>query len=264
MTENAEQKIHWNEDVGAIWVTNQERLDRLMRPLTETLLQVAAPAAGDHVLDVGCGCGELSLRLSAAVGPNGQVMGVDISRPMLARAAQRSAGLSGGDHAPIAWQEADAMTHGFAPTSDLMVSRFGVMFFDDRPRAFANLRKAMKPGGRFAFLAWRGRAEVGWFQAPLEWVEPVLPMPPLADGQVGPCALADGEATRTLLADAGFRNVVAEPVDRTLVMGESVDDAFAMLSKTGPAAGLMREADPDSRAKAEDLLRQGLTHHARV
>ncbi len=260
MTENADQKAYWNEVAGAKWVANQTRLDRLMAPLTETLLQEAVPHVGEHVLDVGCGCGELSLRLAEAVGPGGTVLGVDVSRPMLAHAASRSRASSSGSQ--IAWLEADAMTHAFAADYDLLISRFGVMFFEDKARAFATLRKAVKPGGRFAFLAWRGRAESEWFQAPLDWIAPAIPTPDPMDGAVGPCGLADGEATRELLADAGFRNVLAEPVDRTLLIGESVDDAFDLLVVGGPAAGLMREAEPAQRTGAETLLREGLARVA--
>ena len=263
MTENADQKTYWNEVAGAKWVVNQTMIDRLMAPLTEALLQIVVPHDGEHVLDVGCGCGDLSLRLATAVGASGKVVGVDVSKPMLAHAAARARATE----ASVDWREADAMTEPFEPVFDLVTSRFGVMFFEDKARAFANLRRAVKPGGRFVFLTWRARAEVEWFQTPLEWVSPILPMPEPIDGAIGPCGLADGEATRALLADAGFRNVLAEPLDRSLLMGATIDDAFALMVDTGPAAALLRDADPDQRAAAEALLRQGLAaaaHDGRV
>jgi SAM-dependent methyltransferase len=262
MSANADQKTYWNEVAGAKWVANQERLDRLMAPLTTALLQEAAPGPGERVLDIGCGCGDLSFKLAEAVGPAGAVLAVDLSRPMLAHAASRETARPPHPQAPITWREADAMTESVAPEHDLMVSRFGIMFFEDKARAFANLRTAMKPGGRFAFLTWRGRAEIEWFQAPLEWIAPILPMPAPMDGAPGPCGLADGEGTRALFEAAGFHSVVAEPVDRALLIGDSVDEALALLIDAGPTAAQLREAEPQQRDRALRLLRNGLEARA--
>jgi SAM-dependent methyltransferase len=255
---NEQQIAYWNDEVGPIWVENQKLLDRVMEPLTKALLQIASPFPGEHVLEIGCGCGELALRLADRVDASGAVRAVDVSRPMLAAARTRWEKERKPQMAPIVWEEADAMTSPFAPPVDLMVSRFGIMFFADRVRAFANLKRALKPGGRFVFLAWRGRREVEWFERPLSWIAPVLPTPEPTDSAIGPCALADGEATRALLEDAGFRNVQAEPLDRSLPMGPDVESAFALLSRTGPAAGLMRAAEPEARNQAAGLLRAGL------
>ena len=261
MTANADEIEYWNVVAGAKWVANQAQLDRLMAPLSEALLQIAVPAKGEAVLDIGCGCGALSLALAEAVGPRGHVTSVDVSQPMLAHARARAAARQGAVGS-IDWIEADAMTHAFEPVYDLVASRFGVMFFDDRARAFANLRKAVKPMGRFAFVTWRARAEIEWMQTPLEWMSPVLPVPEPSDGAIGPCAFADGEATREQLADAGFRDVIAEPLDRELVIGESVDEAYALLLDAGAAARQLRDADKSLRPEAERLLRQGLESRA--
>lgn len=262
MTENADQKQYWNEVVGERWVSNQTALDRAMAPLTERLLDVARPRESERVLDVGCGCGELSLRAAELVGPSGKVLGIDISRPMLAHASSRSQALSLSERAPIAWLEADAMVYEFEPAYDLLISRFGVMFFEDKPRAFANLRQAMKPGARFALLAWRGRAGVQWFDLPLQWIAPILPPPPPTDGEVGPFGLADSELTLAILRRAGFTDVAAEAVDASLLMGETIAEAEALLLETGPAAGLIREADPARQAAARALLQENIARIA--
>lgn len=263
MTENADQKQYWNEVVGERWVTNQMMLDRAMAPLAERLLRVASPRPGERVLDVGCGCGEIALRAAELVGPTGKVLGIDISRPMLAHASSRSQALSLAERAPIAWLEADAMVYEFEPAYDLLISRFGVMFFEDKPRAFANLRQAMKPGGRFALLAWRRRADVEWFEAPLQWIASILPPPPPTDGMVGPFGLADAEATVSMLRDAGFTEVFAESVDAALPLGATPAEAEALLRETGPAAGLIREADAARQAAARALLQDNIARIAR-
>ena len=264
---NADQIAYWNEVAGAKWAANQSRLDRLMAPLGEALVAGAAARPGDRVLDVGCGCGDIALRLAAQVGPTGQVTGVDVSQPMLTHAEGRQRALPVTGRAPMAWVRADAMTRPFDATRDLMVSRFGVMFFDDRPRAFANLRGALAPGGRFAFLTWRRRREVEWMHAPLEWLASLEPVPDDPPGEVGPFALADAEASRRMLREAGFASVTATPVDAALTVGEgstddaAIDDAYVLLAGTGPAAAFLNGGEPELRARAEPLLRAGLRGH---
>ncbi len=262
-TANADQIAYW-EAAGARWTANRERLDRLMAPLTEALMAGAAAGPGERALDVGCGCGEVALRLADAVGAAGQVAAVDVSPPMLAHAAAREAALPPGDRAAIAWERADASTRRFAGDRDLMVSRFGVMFFDDPPRAFANLASALRPGGRVALLTWRRRDEVEWMRAPLDWLTAVHPTPADTTGAVGPFALADEAATCRMLARSGLADVTAEPVDATLTIGAgasdaaAVDDALALLGDTGPAAAALRACEPDACSGIEALLRAGL------
>lgn len=261
MTANADQIAYWNEVAGAKWVRNQARLDRLMAPLTEALLEAAAPRRGERALDVGCGCGDLALRLAAALGRDGRVEAIDVSRPMLDCAAARDAALDPGDRASLDWIEADASRHGFAPSTDLVASRFGVMFFDDPTGAFANLRRALASGGRCAFVAWRGRDAVEWMQKPLEWLAPLLPMPDFTEGEPGPFGLADGLRTCALLERAGFTGVTATRLDRAIVIGADLDEAVAMLNETGPAAGAIRGAEPAVQAEARRLLRLRLAEH---
>lgn len=262
MTANEDMIQYWNEVAGSKWVANQVRLDRLMAPLSAALLTAAAPQAGEKIVEIGCGCGDVTLQI-AALGGGGRILAVDISRPMLAHAEARQKALTG-DLAPIDWVAADAMTYAFPPDNDLVLSRFGVMFFDDKPRAFANLRAALAPGGRFAFICWRPRAQVEWMQLPLDWIAPVLPMPEETTGEPGPFGLADDAATVLLLEAAGFTDVTAEKVDCPLVMGDgatpdaAVQDAMALLGQAGPTSRHIAEAEPEPRRAAIDLLKQHL------
>jgi SAM-dependent methyltransferase len=257
--DNTDQITYWNEGAGAKWAANQARLDRLFAPLTESLIAAAAPRPGEHVLDIGCGCGDLSLAAAARIGPTGHVLGADISRPMLERARARQA--VEGQGLALDWLEADAMTHPFAPTADLLISRFGVMFFADPLAAFVNLRRGLKPGGRFAFLCWQPREAVEWMQWPLDQVASVLPTPPTTSGTPGPFGLADESATTRLLTEAGFSGVTADPIKAALTIGEGGDpvgDALALLLQAGPFASLFNEAEASARARAKPLLRRAL------
>ena len=253
MSANADQIVYWNEVSGAKWVANQARLDRLFTPLTRALIDAAAPRAGERVLDVGCGCGETSLRAAGLVGAGGHVLGVDISQPMLDHARTRSSA--------VEWLQADAMTHAFPPEADLLMSRFGVMFFADQAAAFGNLRRALKPAGRFAFLCWQPRADVEWMQWPLDQVASVLPARAATAGEPGPFGLADATASARMLGEAGFSQVRVTSVEASLALGaaaDPVDDAMALLLDTGPVATLLREAGTEARPRAEAMLRRAL------
>lgn len=258
MSLTSDQATYWNETAGPRWVANQVRLDAIMAPLTEALITVAAPRPGDRVLDVGCGCGDLALQIATRVGRAGRVVGVDVSAPMLAHAEAR-AGAWPEPHAPLAWHRADAASHNLETTFDLLVSRFGVMFFEDKQAAFRQLRKAAGPDARLALLAWRTRAEVEWMQAPLDWIASAVPGPDSSEGEPGPFGLSDGPGTCDLLNAVGFHDVEAMPVDRVLTIGATVDEALTALRDTGPAAGTLRDAEPDLVQRAETLLREGLS-----
>ncbi len=134
---NEEQRTRWNGVDGEYWVSYQDRLDRTLAPVTGPLLELAAPRAGSTVIDVGCGCGVTTIELARAVGPSGRVVGLDVSEPMLAPFAKErlrpfpNATCLLGDAAELPLGDLNA---------ELIVSRFGVMFFGDPVVAFANLR----------------------------------------------------------------------------------------------------------------------------
>ena len=160
-----DQIDYWNNAGGVKWTAAQEQTDLMLAPASEALLERARPEPGMAALDIGCGCGATTLELVKRVGPNGRVLGVDVSQPMLACAKAR---LSSYPEAQLVL--ADAAVHPFAPFADLAISRFGVMFFGDPAGAFANIRKAIKPSGRLVFACWRKLEENLWMQVPLHAV----------------------------------------------------------------------------------------------
>src|SRR5579864_7444103 len=150
-TFNEDQRTRWNGIDGEYWTSNQDRLDRTLAPVTGPLLAFAAPRAGSTVIDVGCGCGTTTIELARAVGPSGHVVGIDLSGPMLALAGKRLRAFGNticrlGDAAELPLHDLGA---------ELIVSRFGVMFFGDPVAAFANLRTGLAAGGRLRFACWR-------------------------------------------------------------------------------------------------------------
>jgi len=242
---NTEQIQYWNETAGPKWVALQALIDDQIRPLGELAIERAAPQPGERVADVGCGCGDSTLELARRVGPDGSVLGLDLSAPMLERARQRAhdRGLSIAHFA-----HADAQTHAFTPDRfDLVFSRFGVMFFAHPEDAFSNLRGGLRAGGRLAFVCWQALAENPWMAVPLMAAVPHLPpMSPPAPGAPGPFAFAEPEHVSRILTGAGFTDVGFEDVRRPLRVGGGgdLDQTVDFLLQMGPTSRALREADP--------------------
>jgi SAM-dependent methyltransferase len=153
---NEAEITYWNSAGGRRWVERQQSQDVVLGPILQATLERAQPRQGERVVDIGCGTGASSIALAERVGPSGQVLGVDVSAPMLARASERLPPV-----APVRFIHADATTYRFESAAfDLLFSRFGVMFFAEPARAFANLRIALKPSGRLAFACWRSSMKI--------------------------------------------------------------------------------------------------------
>ena len=245
MTANADQIDYWNGPSGEKWVRNQAVMDASLADATAALLPLADIRPGERVLDIGCGSGELSLLAADAVGASGLVTGADVSRPLLALARQRAA-----ERANVRFLEADAATHAFAPEYDLLVSRFGVMFFDDPVVAFANLRRAAVPGGRLAFVCWRSVAENEYAAMPFAVAQPQMPpLPPADPNAPGPFALSDPDRLRGILAEAGFCAIDIAPLDGVMRMGATPEAAGIQATSLGPTARALAKMDEDVRAR---------------
>jgi SAM-dependent methyltransferase len=243
--DNAAQIAYWNDRAAVTWTTFQERLDTLFEPLTGLALDAAAPAPGERIIDIGCGCGATVLALAGRVGPTGQVLGLDISEPMAARARERI-GAAGLANAQVV--VSDASAHAFPPGgADLLFSRFGVMFFADPTAAFANLRGAVRQGGRLLCAAWRPLADNPWFIVPQQAARALLPPQAPADPDApGPFAFANPDRTLGIFRDAGWQDVALTRQDvpmRFAAAGE-IDQATEFATRVGALARMLAEVDP--------------------
>ena len=258
---NAEQITYWNEQAAPLWLAENARLDAMLAPRGLAALERARPAAGERVLDVGCGVGQTSLQLAARVGPKGSVLGADISAPMLARARERA---SAEKLANLRFENADAQTFSFTPNGvDLVFSRFGVMFVADPAAAFANIARALRPGGRLAFVCWQALGQNPWMSNSIAAIAKhvSLPAPPAPDAP-GPFSFADAARVRGILERAGFRAVSHEPLLGEIVLGRTVDEALDFALQVGPAGSALREATPAQRAAASASIREALAAYA--
>lgn len=261
---NQEQIRYWNEQGGPRWVLLQQKLDAQIGPLGLVALQRAAMQPGERVIDVGCGCGQTTLELAKRVRPNGFVLGIDISQPMLSRARERQQELG---LTNIEFRTADAQTYQFdRERFDVVFSRFGVMFFEDPTAAFRNLRTAVRPDGRLTFLCWQALDKNAWAGVPLKAALQHVPPPaPAAPGAPGPFAFADPERVRQILETAGFAAVHCEPYETELSMGgaTTVDEAVAFSLEIGPVARLLADTDTATRTRAARSIHEALTPYAR-
>jgi SAM-dependent methyltransferase len=250
---NTAQAEAWNGYEGGHWAANQDRYDAVNSGFNEPLLEAAAIGAGDRVLDIGCGNGQLT-RLAARRGRH--ATGVDLSAPMLERARATAAeeGV-----ANVTFEQADAQVHPFPEGAfDVAVSRFGVMFFADPVAAFANVARALRPGGRVAFLSLRHirDSDLGTVFAAVGGQRRSGPAP--GPGDTGPESLADPAHVRRLLTDAGLTDVTSTPVDATQVWGRDAEDAAAFMSAWGPVRFALDQADPGLASRARDALTTAL------
>jgi SAM-dependent methyltransferase len=250
---NAAQQAYWNDAAGQTWAEMQGALDRQLAPLGRRAMAGLAAGAGERILDIGCGAGQTTLDLAAAVAPDGEVLGVDISRPLLEVARSRRA------PAGVSFVEADAQTHPFPGASfDGAFSRFGVMFFSDPKAAFANVRRALRPGGRLAFVCWRPLLENPIMTVPMAAAAKHLPEPPPPAGPnaPGPFAFADPERVRRILGEAGFADVAVTPHDEAIGSGD-LRTAVGLALRVGPLGAMLRE-NPDRRDAVVAAIRETL------
>lgn len=256
---NVEMAAAWDGLEGDDWVRDREHYDLGIRRHHLRLVDAAAVSAGERVLDVGCGTGELS-RAAGRATAGSPVVGVDLSARMLAR-ARELADAEGLAH--VTFLQADAQVHPFERAGfDVVVSRFGVMFFADPVAAFRNIRRALKPAGRLVFIAWRTPQENPWGTTPVRAAQPFLPPQP-RPGPEDPGQFAFGDRARVerILGEAGFKALRFEPIDRQIWMGDTVAEVVAGAGKFGPLARAFAGAEPAAIEKAKQAIAEVLTPH---
>jgi SAM-dependent methyltransferase len=259
---NADQIVYWNGPGGQHWTDRQQTQDVLLAPISDILIDRARAKPGERIIDVGCGCGATTIALAQKAGPTGHVFGVDISAPMLARARQVApAGL------PVDFVLADATVYPFDPaSSDLLVSRFGVMFFAEPAISFANMRKALRPSGRLTFACWREPRDNPWMMAPLQAAYKHVPkLPQLGPEDPGPFSFAAERRVHRILGAAGFSGVAMEPCNLSLdvAVGRGLDAAVESALEIGPASRALEGQPSDLRAAATLSIREALAPFAR-
>jgi SAM-dependent methyltransferase len=246
---NAEQSEAWNGTSGRHFIEQRERHERMRGGLTARLLAAAQIQDGENVLDIGCGCGDATILAACAAG-SGRALGADLSGIQVAE-ARRLAAAAGVTNARF--EVADVQVHPFpAGNFDVVLSNFGVMFFDDPAAAFANLRKALRRGGRLVFLCWRAREENPFFTMGFAEAAAVLGLRELT-GPAAAFSLADSGRVGTLLSGAGFGGIEFAKADEPMLIGSDVADVLEYERVSPGATEILAGLSP---AQAAELARQ--------
>jgi SAM-dependent methyltransferase len=253
---NMAQADYWNGAAGQRWRDRQDHQDEVLKPVSERLIAVADPKPRERVIDVGCGCGATTIDFARRVAPGGEVLGLDISEPMLARARERAK-----PDLPARFVLADATVHQTPNWADLVVSRFGVMFFADPALSFTNIRRSLRPGGRLAFACWREARQNPWMIAPLRAAaKHAPPLPEMGPEDPGPFAFADQARVRRILSEAGYADIVVAPhdLDLDIAIGRGLDSAVEGALAIGPTSRILDGQSEAVRVAAAADIRAAL------
>src|SRR5215831_12471847 len=259
---NAAQIAYWNGLGGERWVSHQRMQDALLAEVAERLMERAAARVGETVLDIGCGAGTTSIALAGQVAPDGRVLGVDVSAPLLERARQHApAGV------PVEFALGDATVFPFAPGgADLLFSRFGVMFFADPARSFANMRRGLRGGARVVFACWQEPRHNPWLMLPLQAAYRHVPrLPEAGPEDPGLFSFASEPRVRGILERAGLSAIALEPVDLSfdLAEGHGLDRAVELSIGIGPASRALDDQPAELRVAAAESVRAALEPYQR-
>lgn len=254
---NETEAQRWNGLAGTRWIANRERHLSIRARVTPHLFRATAITAGERVLDVGCGCGEATVAAARAAGPAGSARGLDLSAPMLVVARQLAAEAGVGN---TAFTHGDAQVYPLEPAGyDVVISNFGVMFFEDPAAAFGNLRAALRPGGRLAFLCWQPEERNEMFAVPIRalTVHTGQPVP----GQDNP--FTDPGWVARLLSGAGFAGVRVEPVREPARLGSDPTDVTDYVLGTARIRELMAPLDAALAERVRATVRESFAAHER-
>ena len=263
---NDKQKAYWSEIAAPKWLSLEGAMEARLAPVSDAVIAAAGLKPGERVLDIGCGAGRTSQEAAYAVGEEGYVLGIDIAAPMIEAARAHAAAEAKMGMAPVEFAIADAQTERFTPPFDVLISRFGVMFFENPAAAFANLRVSTKPGGRLVFAAWAPLSGNPHWEIPLRLVEALVgPSAPRVPHAPGPLAFDDPAYVHDILSAAGWRGVEVR-AEAVFLRGASLDDEARVACFMGPAGALLDEkkASADARAAANKAVREALPGFATI
>lgn len=246
-----EQTRLWNGVAGRAWVDAQELLDQTFQPLEALLVEAASARSARSVLDVGCGTGSTTLAAARRLGAGSRCVGIDLSNPMIDAARTRA----DREGSPATFICGNAQSYPFEPASfDMILSRFGVMFFDDPIEAFAGLRRAACDDAALRFIAWRSAAENPFMTTAERAAAPLLPnLPARRPDAPGQFAFANSQRVHGILEESGWADIEIRPIDVTCTLPES--ELVRYLTRLGPVGMILHEVDDRTRARVIETVR---------
>jgi SAM-dependent methyltransferase len=252
----------WPQEATDLYLREADRLEAINGPFGVAMLTAARLLPGESVLDVGCGHGTTTIEAARRAAPGGAAVGVDISAPLVdaARTRADAAGVRN-----IEFVQADAERHRFDEAAfDLVVSRFGIMFFEDPGAAFANLGRAVRPGGRLVVVCPNDPLQSEWVAVAFGAAAPHVGLPDVGPpGAPGPFAFVDGNRLEQAIEAGGFHDITLEAITRPVRIGDDVADVTAFITSLPEAQQVFEGKPAKNVAAAVDALRAGFAPYAR-
>ncbi|MGN6202580.1 MAG: class I SAM-dependent methyltransferase, partial [Solirubrobacterales bacterium] len=255
--DNAEATEAWSGPLFDIFLKYRDLTTGGLGAHGEVAMSSNPPRAGERAIDIGCGFGDTSQRLAELVGPEGSVLGVDVSPPFIETARQEA---EEAGTANVSYQLADVQTLQLPQEFDYAFSRMGIMFFANPVAALRNVRAALKPGGRFTAVVWRRKLDNEWVRRAEEIVDEYLEHPEETDEPTcgpGPFSMANADTVSEQLKIAGFEEIGLRRCDLPMKVGENLDQAVEFGMALGPAGEILR-LQGDRAAHLHDHVRAAL------
>lgn len=246
---------NWAAARSEKWRRQLTGLEAMLAPIDGPLIEALELTTAVRVVDVGCGSGATTASVLRSAPAGSVAHGFDLSPALIDVARRRW--VTGGDS--LAFDVADmASATPPQPAYDRLVSRLGVMFFNDAPAAFANLHRWLAPWGRFAFAVWGAVEDNAWMQIAREVVASVADVPPIDTAAPGPFRYGSPEVLLSQLERAGFSDVQVRDWCHALQIGGPGADAAARFALDAFAcfAESLRTAGSSAASRAHRNLRQ--------
>ena len=240
---NVEQSEYWNEKSGPKWVKNEDSLNERLSILTDELFSRVKIKPSDKVLDIGCGGGDTTFRVSKLLTDGGHVVGADISKTLLDHANSKFS-----DIGTMTFVHCDAQNYSFDENYfDKVISRFGVMFFESPSEAFKNIYVSMQTNGSLNFVCWTNMMENEFIVEGMDIITKhtgkVLPE---VTKDPGPFAFSDPKYINEVLKSAGFKNINIDKVYTSISTKDSAEQDAELLMGIGPRARILSEENLSS------------------
>lgn len=259
--DNAEATEAWSGPLFDLFVKYRDLATAGLGAHGDAAIKANPPSPGDRVLDIGCGFGDTTRRLAELVGAEGSALGVDVSEPFIV-AAKEEAEKEGA--ASVDFLVADVQTLELPQEFDYAFSRMGIMFFANPVAALRNVRKALRPGGRFCAVVWRRKLDNEWVHRAEQVVEEYLEHPEESDEPTcgpGPFSMANADTVTEQMKIAGFEEIALQRSDLPLKIGNDLKHAVEFNMALGPAGEVLRlwgdrvdEIRPEIAAKLREAL----------
>jgi ubiquinone/menaquinone biosynthesis C-methylase UbiE len=240
---NIKQKQFWSGAGGDVWVDKQREMDIMLNPLGERAIQGLDLSGERKILDIGCGCGATTLEIAKAV-TQGEVIGVDISEPLLERATKTASDMMLNNTSfQVKDVQVDEMPRSYF---DIAFSRFGVMFFEDPFEAFKNINHSLKDNGQLSFVCWQHASLNPWQSLSIQVIKEFLDLPAPAPKSPGPFAFEDKIYINEILTESGFRDIQIKDNQEDIVMfsGKSIREACEDYLTINPVVTEMLKNSP--------------------